>query len=88
MGEFGSDLSTHQSKGLADLPPREWDYVVMMGCGDRCPTVRARHRIAWEIPDPAGLSLDDIRRIRDRIRALVRELVGQHAPHSSQEGGN
>ena len=87
MSELGYDLSARQSKGVADLPPKEWDYVVTMGCGDRCPTVRAKHRLDWEISDPAGLPLDDVRRIRDRIGELVRDLVSRHTSHSVQ-GGN
>ena len=42
MKELGLDLSGHRSKGLEELPAREWDYVVTMGCGDACPAVRAR----------------------------------------------
>ena len=86
MSELGDDLSAHHSKGLADLPSRQWDFLVTMGCGDRCPTVPARHRLEWEVPDPAGLPLEDVRRIRDRIGELVRELVSHHAPQPSQGG--
>jgi protein-tyrosine-phosphatase len=75
MAERGLDLSGHQSKGVADLPPRHWDYVVTMGCGDACPAVPARRRIDWPIPDPAAGSPEDVRRIRDRIEALVREIL-------------
>ena len=73
--ELGLDLSTHRSKGLEELPARAWDYVVTMGCGDACPAVRARHRIEWDIPDPIGLPLAEVRRIRDQIVGLVRGLI-------------
>ena len=76
MKELGLDLSGHRSKGLEELPPREWDYVVTMGCGDACPAVRARHRIDWDIPDPVGLPMDDVRRIRDDLRQRVGRLLG------------
>lgn len=78
MGELTFDLSAQRSKGLEALPSHQWDYVVTMGCGDRCPTVPARRRLDWELGDPAGLPLDDARRIRDRIGALVRELLRHH----------
>jgi protein-tyrosine-phosphatase len=75
MKELGFDLSGHRSKGLEELPTRKWDYVVTMGCGDACPTVPARHRIEWDIPDPIGLPMEEVRRIRDQITDLVRRLV-------------
>ena len=75
MAELGLDLAAHRSKGLADVPSRRWDYVVTMGCGDACPAVQAAHRIDWDIPDPVGLPTDEARQIRDRIVALVRDLI-------------
>lgn len=75
MAELGLDLATHQSKGLEELPRREWDYVVTMGCGDACPSVRARHRIDWNVPDPAALPLDEARRLRDQLVQSVRSLM-------------
>ncbi len=75
MQEMGLDLSAHRSKGLQEVPVRCWDYVVTMGCGDHCPSVNARTRLDWNIPDPVGLPLEDTRRIRDHIASLVRELL-------------
>ncbi len=79
MGEVGLDLSTHRSKGLDAVPPKRWDYVVTMGCGDYCPTVNAAHRVDWQIPDPAGLPLDEARRIRDEMMERVRALMTEAA---------
>jgi len=76
MKELGLDLSTHRSKGLEELPAREWDYVVTMGCGDACPTVPARHRLDWDIPDPVGLPMEEVRRIRDDLKQRVNRLLG------------
>ena len=76
MSELGLDLLTHRSKGLADLPAREWDYVVTMGCGDACPAVRARARLDWDIPDPVGLPMEDVRRIRDDLTQRIGQLLG------------
>lgn len=78
MAEQGIDLAAHWSKGLGEVPRHEWDYVVTMGCGDACPTVRARRRIDWRIPDPAAGTLDEARRVRDSIAGLVRELLRAH----------
>ena len=77
MKELGVDLSAHRSKGLDDVPQREWDYVVTMGCGDNCPMVRAKRRIDWQIPDPVGLPPEDVRKVRDRIIGLVRSLLAR-----------
>jgi protein-tyrosine-phosphatase len=77
MAERGLDLTRHRSKGLEELPTRRWDYVVTMGCGDHCPLVSAQRRVDWEIPDPAGLPLEEARRIRDQIAGLVRNLMEQ-----------
>ena len=78
MAELGLDLGGHRSKGLADVPQRTWDYVVTMGCGDACPTVSARHRIEWAVPDPVALPLEDARRIRDQLAASVQALLRTH----------
>src|SRR5437868_3361611 len=67
MKETGYDLSTHASKSLADIPQIEYDFAITMGCGDECPSVRAKHREDWQIPDPKNLSPEEFRRIRDRI---------------------
>jgi protein-tyrosine-phosphatase len=87
MAELGLDLSGHRSKGLAELPARPWDYVVTMGCGDACPTVAARHRIAWDIPDPVGLPIEEARKIRDDIAHRVKHLLHRttEAPQNHRE---
>jgi len=79
MQDMGLDLSTHWSKGLRDVPVRQWDYVVTMGCGDACPTVPARHRLDWQIPDPVGLPLEQVRQIRDDLAGRVTALMGTGA---------
>ena len=78
MAERGYDLRTHRSKGIDALPKQLWDYVVTMGCGDACPNLRARRRIDWAIPDPVGLPLDEVRRIRDDLIERVRLLLNTH----------
>jgi arsenate reductase (thioredoxin) len=75
MREVGYDLSSHQSKGLADLPDVEFDVAVTMGCGDQCPNLRAKRREDWQIPDPKELPPDEFRNVRDQIAAKVTDLV-------------
>lgn len=83
MKELGLELSDHRSKGLHEVPQRQWDYVVTMGCGDACRMIPARCRIDWVIPDPAGLPLEEARRLRDHLAALVRDLLQSHASKES-----
>ena len=79
MKERHLSLAGQYSKGVDQVPPRAWDAVVTMGCGDACPTVRATRRLDWAIPDPVAVSVEDARRIRDdllqRVRALHHEMV-------------
>ena len=75
MREKGIDLSSRHPKGLNDLPPVEMDYLITMGCEETCPAVLARKIIEWQIPDPKGKSIDEIRRIRDVLETKVKMLV-------------
>ena len=75
MKELGYDLSTHQSKGLDDLPSGEFDLAVTMGCGDACPNLRAKRRLDWQVPDPKNLSPDEFRAVRNLIAQKVRALL-------------
>ena len=75
LRELGYDMSSHKSKGLADLPTDEFDVAVTMGCGDSCPTLKAKKRIDWQIPDPKLLSAEDYRQVRDLIGRMVRALL-------------
>jgi protein-tyrosine-phosphatase len=75
MKEKGVDLAAHRSKGLDALPPGEWDLVVTMGCGDACPSVRAKAREDWALPDPKSLDDAAFRAVRDEIEARVKALA-------------
>jgi len=75
MAELGYDLRAHTSKSLAELPPREFDAAVTMGCGDACPHVRARLREDWQIPDPREMSATEFNAVRDSIAEHVRALL-------------
>jgi len=90
MRERQIDLTLQNSKGLDDLPAgTHWDYIVTMGCGDACPSLPALHRIDWDLPDPKHLSDAEFRAVRDRIEALVAELIGGAvgSPDSAKEPG-
>jgi arsenate reductase len=78
MGELGVDLSARVPH-LLDRADAEWaDVVVTMGCGDECPYVPGKRYIDWELDDPGGRPLAEVRRVRDdiaqRVDALVTEL--------------
>jgi protein-tyrosine-phosphatase len=75
MREKGIDISSQQSKGLDDLPPLRWDAIVTMGCGDACPTLPARRRMDWDLPDPKHLDDAGFRDVRDRIEREVRTII-------------
>jgi len=83
MAERGIDLAAQASKGLDDLPPGiVWDDLVTMGCGDACPHLPALRRADWDLPDPKHLEDDAFRAVRDRIEALVRDLLAAAPPRS------
>jgi protein-tyrosine-phosphatase len=79
LAEVGIDISAEVPKSLTDEAVREADAVVTMGCGDACPVYPGKRYLDWELEDPAGKSLEDVRRIRDeidrRVRALTDELL-------------
>jgi protein-tyrosine-phosphatase len=79
MNEIGYDLTSHQSKSLADLPEVEFDVAVTMGCSDACPFVRTKRRLDWEIPDPKDLPADQFRQVRDLIETKVKALLQEMA---------
>ena len=75
MKEKDIDLSNRRPKGLNDLPPVEMDYLITMGCEKTCPAVLAKKIIEWQIPDPKGEPIDEVRRIRDVLEAKVKTLL-------------
>jgi len=77
MRELGYDLTTHQSKSVANLPAVSYDAVVTMGCGDACPNVPAKLREDWQIPDPREMGPDQFREVRDLVGRKVKELLGR-----------
>ena len=78
MAEIGIDISREVPKPLGAGQAQAADVVVTMGCGDACPVFPGKRYLTWELPDPAGLSVEQVRPIRDdiaaRVRALLKEL--------------
>jgi arsenate reductase len=75
LRELGIDVSDRTPK-LLDREDAEWaDVVVTMGCGDECPYIPGKHYIDWDLRDPKGLPLADLRKIRDEIARRVDGLV-------------
>lgn len=79
MGELGLDMSKEFPKPLTDEVVRAADVVITMGCGDVCPIYPGRRYLDWQLDDPAGRTVDDVRPIRDeidrRVAGLFRELL-------------
>ena len=78
MREEGIDLSSSRPQRLTEDLAKQGSMLVTMGCGDQCPYVPGVQRDDWPIPDPQGLSLPEVRRIRDVIRQRVQQLLDAH----------
>lgn len=76
MAEVGIDLSKRRPRRLTPEMQRGADWAVTMGCGDACPYVRAPVE-DWGLPDPAGLALEQVRAIREEVRARVDRLIDE-----------
>jgi arsenate reductase (thioredoxin) len=83
MLELGVDISKEFPKPLTDEVVRAADVVITMGCGDACPIYLGKRYLDWDLEDPAGKSLDDVRPIRDEIDRRVVELLGELSPQES-----
>jgi arsenate reductase len=77
MDEIGINLSKEYPKPLTTEVVKAADVVIMMGCGDACPIYPGTRYLDWDLPDPAGRSVEEVREIRDEIERRVRELVGE-----------
>jgi arsenate reductase (thioredoxin) len=75
IGELGIDLSPRQPQLLTEELAERADVVVTMGCGDACPYIPGKRYIDWELPDPKGRSVPEVRAIRDDIAGRVQELL-------------
>lgn len=77
MNELGIDLSARAPKLLTTELAEVADVVVTMGCGDECPYIPGKRYIDWDLKDPKGLPVEEVRLIRDDIAARVAALVAE-----------
>ena len=75
MTELNYDLSTHQSIHVDKLPDVEIDAMISMGCGDSCPSIRAKERIEWDIPDPKEMEDQDFKEVIKNIERKVLDFL-------------
>ena len=80
MGEIGIDLSTESPKRLTSEAVEGADVVVTMGCGDACPIFPGKRYVDWDLPDPAGKPVAEVRPIRDEIERRVLGLLAELVP--------
>jgi arsenate reductase (thioredoxin) len=80
MAERGLDVAAARPRGLRDDDLRDADVVITMGCGDACPVVPATRYLDWDLPNPAGRPLAEIRPIRDDIERRIVDLLSELAP--------
>ena len=77
MADRGIDIATASPARWTTELIESVDVVVTMGCGDECPLVGGTRYLDWPIDDPAGLTADEVKPIRDEIEARVRELLAE-----------
>ena len=75
MGEEGIDIARAVPRILTTDAVRQADVVITMGCGDACPIFPGKRYEDWELTDPAGLPVEQVREVRDDIRGRVEALI-------------
>jgi len=82
MAEDGIDITGEAPKVLTTEAVKESDVVITMGCGDACPIFPGKRYEDWELTDPAGRPIEEVRPIRDDIKARVSALIEELVPAS------
>jgi arsenate reductase len=77
MLELGIDLSSRRPRRLDRELAERADVVVTMGCGDECPYIPGKRYLDWDLPDPSGRPLEEVRATRDEIDRRVRDLIAE-----------
>lgn len=77
MREVGIDLGGATPKVLTDAAVRASDYVITMGCGDKCPVYPGKQYRDWQLADPVGQAVEAVRAIRDEIDLLTHGLLSE-----------
>ena len=80
MAEDGIDIAGNQPKILTTDAVRDSDAVITMGCGDACPIFPGKRYEDWDLTDPAGRGIEDVRPIRDDIKHRVQTLLTELLP--------
>jgi arsenate reductase (thioredoxin) len=83
LDEWGIDLSQEFPKPLTDEFVKAADVVITMGCGDACPIYPGKRYLDWELEDPAGQPVEQVRGIRDDLDARVQQLLAELVPASA-----
>jgi protein-tyrosine-phosphatase len=84
MAEIGIDISRESPKPLTTEAVQIADVVITMGCGDSCPVYPGKRYLDWDLEDPAGKTVEQIRPIRDEIDKRVRALLAEFVPATRQ----
>ncbi|MEI6620608.1 MAG: arsenate reductase ArsC [Actinomycetes bacterium] len=84
MAEVGIELTEAYPKPMTSDVLRASDVIVTMGCGDACPVYPGKRYLDWELPDPAGRPINEVRAIRDTIRDHVEALLTELAMPTTQ----
>ncbi len=77
MNELGIDLADRNPQLLTRDLAQQADIVITMGCGDQCPYIPGKRYVDWDLPDPKGRPLSEVREIRDDIAARVQTLLDE-----------
>src|SRR6476660_359397 len=88
MWELGVDLGEEFPKPLTDEAVRAADVVITMGCGDACPIYPGKKYEDWELDDPAGKTVEEVRVIRNEIGDRVLSLLEELAPQERGSGAD
>jgi protein-tyrosine-phosphatase len=80
MAEEGIDIAGNTPQILTTDAVRESDVVITMGCGDTCPIFPGKRYEDWDLTDPAGLPVEQVRPVRDEIKRRVEALIAELLP--------
>ena len=87
MAEEGIDISQGVPQLMTTEAVRDSDVVITMGCGDVCPIFPGKRYEDWDLTDPSGLPIDEVRPIRDDIKARVHTLLAELVPTDRSDNG-
>ena len=80
MAEDGIDITAASPTVLTAEAVKASDVVITMGCGDACPIFPGKRYEDWELADPAGKGIEDVRKVRDEIRSRIQQLISELIP--------